>query len=203
MVKQALTPMIPQSSVGNPDFFRSIVYEICPDFEADKFNISILNDIFDYVHGKGNLDPNKGIWFWGDIGNGKSTLLKILAEYQRTLNRGFKCIDCRNLSSEFSSKSYDALNESCYNETHKGSLPVERGFDELGREPIPSKYYIIEINIMQYVLQDRYILKDKVKTHVTTNLQLSAITSLYGNHIADRAKEMFNFIEVKGKSRRK
>ena len=181
--------------------FRETVFQVCKNFEVGENNKDILNELFFYAHNVGKLDPNKGIWLYGEVGTGKSTLIKILAEYQRTMWRGFKCVNCASLAAMFSSHGIDALNESTWNEGYMGSNPVERAFDELGRETIPAKYYGNELNVMQHIIQIRYDLK--VKTHVTTNIEPESITKLYGEHIFDRAAEMFNFIEIKGESRRK
>lgn len=139
--------------------------------------------------------------FYGSVGTGKSTMMKILAEYQRMFNRGFLCVNTSLLTAQYATYGVDALNESTWNETNKGSIPIERGFDELGRETMPAKYFGNELNVMQHVLQIRYDLK--VKTHITTNLSIEEIELKYGQHIFDRAIEMFNFIEVKGESFRK
>ena len=164
-------------------------------------NRKTLNNLYYYVHGEGPLDPEKGILFYGEVGTGKSTMMKILAEYQRLFNRGFACINTSLLTAQYATYGIDALDQSTWNENHKGVNPVERGFDELGRETMPAKYFGNELNVMQHILQIRYDLK--VKTHITTNLTIEEIERKYGEHIFDRAIEMFNFIEVKGESHRK
>lgn len=196
----------PPTSGGLPkkekssQLFKQVVYTVCPNFEVDSSNKEILNELFFYVHGEGKLDPNKGIWLYGDVGTGKSTLMKILGEYQRIYDKGFKCVNCAMLAAQFSTHGIAALNESTWNEGAYGSLPVERAFDELGRETIPAKYFGNELNIMQHVIQIRYDLK--LKTHVTTNIDPGIIEKMYGTHIHDRCFEIFNFIEMKGESRR-
>lgn len=201
LVNQVLMPMTPQFSVGNPEIFKFIINGVCPNFEVDEYNKHILNKIYLYCHGIGDLDPKKGIFLWGDIGTGKSTLLKIIAEYQRTMGRGYKRLNCSALSTNFMSEGYTALIESTENKTSGRNNPVERGFDELGREPRPVKYFGVDLDVMQYILQIRYEIK--AKTHIATNLKPDAIDILYGKYIADRAIEMFNFIKLEGKSRRK
>ena len=183
---------------NDPLYFRYIVYKICPEFKVNDRNKAILNNLYYYVHGDGPLDPKKGIYFYGDVGTGKSTMMKILAEYQRLFGRGFMCMNATLLTAQFATYGVEALNESTWNETHKGVEPVERGFDEFGRETMPAKHYGNELNVMQHVLQIRYELK--VKTHITTNLTIDEIELRYGRHIFDRCIEMFNFIEVKGES---
>lgn len=179
-----------------------MIYEVCPKFKITDENREILNEIYNYVNGKSKLlDATKGIWFWGAIGTGKSTLMKILAEVQRTNSEGFKCVNCSELATKFSAHGLDALNESTFNEV-LSAKPVERGFDEVGREPIPAKYFGNELNVVQYIFGMRYELRNSVKTHVTTNIKKEAIPILYGDYIFDRLNEMFNFIELKGVSNR-
>ena len=180
--------------------FKKIVYQVCPKFEITEENRSILNEMFRYVHGSGKLDTEKGLFFYGEVGTGKSTLMKILAEYQRTMERGFKCVNCASLTAQFASFGIESLNESTWNEGYRGVNPIERGFDELGRETLPAKYYGNELNVMQHIIQIRYDLK--AKTHITSNLQPEEIEKLYGQHIYDRCIEMFNFIHIKGESKR-
>lgn len=187
-------------SEKSPLLFKKICLSVCPNFEVAKNNRELVNELYFYAHGEGIFDSNKGLWFYGDVGTGKSTLMKIIAEYQRKLSRGFKCVNSASLAAGYASFGLTALDESTYNENSRGINPVERGFDEVGREPIPAKHYGNELNVMQYILQIRYDLK--VKTHITTNITPESIEKMYGPHIYDRAFEMFNFIEMKGESRR-
>jgi hypothetical protein len=127
--------------------------------------------------------------------------MKILAEVQRTDDRGFKCVNSSELATKFAAHGLEALNESTFNEVIS-SKPCERGFDEVGREPIPAKHYGNDLNVMQYIFGMRYELRSTVKTHVTTNVKRDSIPILYGDYIFDRLNEMFNFVEIKGKSKR-
>ena len=74
--------------------------------------------------------------------------------------------------------------------------------DEVGREPMPAKYYGTELNVIQFILQLRYDHRRDSVTHITTNLNLEDIDQKYGAYIADRCLEMFNFTEFKGASLR-
>lgn len=133
--------------------------------------------------------------------------MKIIGEVDRKMKPafegGFKCVNCSNIANLFSSKGILELDVYTYNETERGIKPVPFGFDELGREPIPSKYFGTEVNVMQYILSIRYELRNSCKTFVTTNIRKELIGQVYGEYIADRLNEMFNFVEVKGISRRK
>jgi len=183
--------------------FRSIIYRVCPEFVIDEWNRPLMNDLYDYANGKdGRLDPNKGLLLWGDIGTGKSTIIKILGEVLRPKGEGYLTVSCSYLATRFTALGIEALNSSTYNETEMGTRPVNRAFDELGREPIPARHYGNELNIMQYILQCRYEIRHKVKTFATTNINPKNLGKLYGGYIEDRINEMFNEVELAGKSRR-
>lgn len=188
-----------------PEQYKRKCFEVCPAFEVDEFIKPIMNDLYFYVndiYNEQGLNPEKGILIWGPIGTGKSTIIRILGEVFRIKGLGYATMNCSYLATKFSADGLEALNASTYNETEKGSRPLNRAFDELGREPIPAKHYGMELNVMQYVLQCRYELRNRVRTFATTNARPEALEKLYGTYISDRINEMFNVIELKGKSRR-
>ena len=199
------------SSVGSvtkitSEQFKAVIFGVCPDFELESNPDlkTFMNDLFLYVNGKSSrLDPDKGILIWGDIGTGKSTIIKIIGELLRCKNQGYKTVNCSFLSTQFAANGLSALNSSTYNNADSKFSPVNRAFDELGREPIPARHFGNELNVMQYVFQCRYELRERVKTFATTNLKPSALGVLYGEYISDRITEMFNIVNLKGKSRRK
>lgn len=188
------------------EFYKEVIFKVCPTFQVDDHIKPLMNELFFYANGEVSpqlkLDPNKGILLWGSIGTGKSTIIKILGEVLRPVGGGYKTVNCSYLANQFAATGLEAVNSSTYNESDRGVNPVDRAFDELGREPIPAKHFGNELNIMQYVFQCRYELRSTIKTHATTNINPKAIGSLYGDYIADRMSEMFNIIELKGKSRR-
>jgi len=213
MVNQVKEQGIQKTSLQNDQSvqqFRDVVKKICPKFRVTDFNKVVLNELFYYATRNpiGKLDTNKGIFLHGEIGTGKSTLIKILAEFQRLLGNGFKTVNCASIAAYFASYGIDSLNEHTWSDVNgrffdeKGNQiedkPIEKAFDELGKETIPAKHYGNELNIMQHIIQIRYDLK--VKTHITSNMIPEEIETKYGSHIYDRAIEMFNFIELKGES---
>ena len=195
-----------KSKIITPEQFKKKVFEVCPSFEVDEFIKPIINGIYFYANNEqdpaGLFHPEKGILLWGPVGTGKSTIIKILGEVLRMKGQGYATLNCSYLATKFSADGLDALNTSTYNETENGSRPHNRAFDELGREPIPAKHYGNELNVMQYILQCRYELRSRVKTHITTNLKPEALEKVYGSYISDRMNEMFNVVELQGKSRR-
>ena len=72
-------------------------------------------------------------------------------------------------------------------------------FDDLGAEKNMA-YYGNTVNVMQEILLDRYehFVRNGLQTHLTTNLDLSEIDSVYGTRVASRMHEMFNFVMLGG-----
>ena len=178
---------------------------VCPGFKVEGAFRKIMNDIFLYA--EGDSGTRKGLLLTGDYGTGKSTIMQILNKYLWFIGGrdsgdypigGFRIDSASYVATGFSMKGRDYLELYTYN----GGIPRTICFDELGREPIPSKHFGTELNVMQYILQCRYELRYECKTHITTNLSIEEIQERYGAYIADRINEMFNVIELKGSSRR-
>lgn len=167
-----------------------------------------MNQLFLYTEGRSEkLDSNKGLLLRGDIGTGKSTIMQILNRYSCFTRGkakggypigGFRIDSVSCIANGFSMRGKDALELYTYN----NGTPRMICFDELGREPIPAKYFGTELNVMQYIFQCRYELRHEAITHVTTNLTIKEIQRIYGAYIADRINEMFNVLDLNGASRR-
>ena len=140
-----------------------------------------MNQLFLYTEGRsGKLDANKGLLLRGDIGTGKSTIMQILNRYSYFTRGkakggypigGFRIDSASCIANGFSMRGKDALELYTYN----NGTPRMICFDELGREPIPAKYFGTELNVMQYIFQCRYELRHEAITHVTTNLTIKEI----------------------------
>ena len=81
-IREVVTRQTQTSSVDlkgiDAETFKRIMHSVCPEFVIDDFNRQLMNDLFFYVNEKpGRLDPNKGILLWGNVGTGKSTIIKI------------------------------------------------------------------------------------------------------------------------------
>ena len=115
---------------------------------------------------------------------------------------GFRVYICSQVTTDYSLTG--DLSRYLDNAGWSSSGPVPMCFDELGREPLPAKYYGTELNVMQHILHIRYSYWQTtgLRTFVTTNANGNDIERLYGDFIRDRRKEMFNIIPVTGDSRR-
>lgn len=179
-----------------------VAKEICPAFQVDDDNRMLLNDIFNWcMMLQGKYNPHKGLLLHGDIGTGKSTMLEIVKRFcaivrpkENGYSYSFRITTAINIAAEFNSHGYDGIRT--YVDTK------HQAFDDLGCEPRKVIYYGTMVNVMEHVILGRYGRFDDF-THLTTNLTMDEIKSEYGPRVYDRCKEMFNVVEMNGKTRRK
>lgn len=176
-----------------------IAKEVCPAFTITVDNRDLVNDIFRWsLMLDGRLDPGKGLWMWGNIGTGKSTMLQIVKSFCRLVrpkdaegNRySFAIVNASEICAAFSREGWPGI---------EGYLKSRRlAIDEVGRETLEVGHFGNVVNVIQQVLQSRYDNRHTHFTHVTSNITLEQIAERYGAHIWDRCKEMFNFVEFRG-----
>lgn len=160
----------------------------------------------------GKLSPEKGLWLWGDIGTGKSTMLEIIRRYcnryrpfqfyrdpdypgemrKYKMAYGFRITNASFVAGAFAKEGYPGIEDFIRN--------CRQAFDEVGRESIPTGYFGNMENVFQYIFQRRYDVRHGDFTHVTSNLSPDQIGQVYGDHIYDRCFEMFNFVQMSGES---
>lgn len=174
------------------DFNQQIIFDLACYFTGDeKFNASDKN---------GNRSLKKGLLLYGNVGCGKTTLMRLFSENQIA---SYVVVSCRQVASEFSENGYDAINSYCgfyHKDTLKGrkfghSDSLGICFDDLGTEDM-KKHFGNNSNVMAEVILNRYdgISKLANRTHITTNLTGNDIESIYGNRLRSRMREMFNMI---------
>lgn len=188
---------------------------VSPGFVIDDRNVRLISELYTWVWAwlgrkeRGRLDPHKGILLWGDIGSGKTTIIKGLQRYLAMINQlcyGSNnrsiCIEIRSaaeVSLRYASEGMKAL-ERWTERSQAGHLAI----DEIGREEI-SSHFGTTCNTIQTILQLRYEQRNTITTFGTTNIDMKSdeFTNRYGSYIFDRVKELFNVIHVGGQSRRK
>lgn len=189
--------------------FRDAFVKVEPRFDPAKADRDILNSIFawvwrcDRMNALG-LDYGKGLLLHGPLGRGKSMTLLALRQYMNGVKdrhevrrndyrMGAWMKSASEIANIFAAEGQPAL------------LPYFAGdvnlvVDELGREPNPANNFGTKMNVLQFLFQMRYDHRRTSVTHATTNLGLEDIATYYGDYVADRFLEMFNFIEFKGSS---
>lgn len=190
--------------------FRAHFYEVEPKFDPRKTDRKVLNTIFAWVWRYDpcnylGVDYDKGFFLYGNIGRGKSMTLKAMQKYMNSVKtRHYKREDYRlgawwktasELANIYAADGQPALIQYAADD-------MNLIIDEFGREPIPASNYGTKMNVLQFLLQLRYDKRRSSITHITTNLTPDRLEPLYGDYVADRCKEMFNFIEFNGESLR-
>lgn len=224
LVQAALAPSLPHPPVVDlskttevnrlKNLFVQTAREIEPDWYVRDDLRQVINDIFLWcIMADGPYNPNKGLFIWGNIGTGKSTMLEIILRF---------CAKVRPHTPEFGAYGFritkvQDICDAFADKQDGGSAAIQtfitsrrQAFDELGSESIPTICWGNAVNVMQNVLQARYDRRRDSFTHITTNLmpmshdgQPNEIVKYYGERVWDRCKEMFNFVHMPGKSFRK
>ena len=148
----------------------------------------------------------KGLLIIGNVGTGKTTLMKLFAKNQKS---SYEIESCRRLSDKYAIEGVGLLEE---NGNIKYCQPSFTTFlqnnlgicyDDLGTERNGIRYGD-SVNIMEHILLNRYE-NSKIpffRTHITTNLTADEIEQMYGTRVRSRMREMFNTIVLDGKDRR-
>lgn len=168
----------------NPDklwkhaFLRAL-RQVSPKYVVDERCRGVISAIYDWIWVKTGrdmgdilLDPSKGLFLFGPIGTGKSTVLKALRIYEGWINRygfafsnsrlGYHFTSAAEISLRYAESGIDGIAKYTERE-HMTDLAI----DELGREPVDAKHYGTNLNVIQTVLQLRYECRHQFFTHIT------------------------------------
>ena len=182
-------------------------------FEIDSNNRQILDFIFAYFSNSELLEKEykgklqKGLLIHGSVGVGKSIIFEVLEKlHKRYHHKQFsvKNVNALTLMDEsiryLSNPTLPQNDETLYK---KYSITIIH-FEDLGLER-KIQHFGNSIELMDEYLLLRYneFRKRGLKTHVTTNLNLESLKKRYSPQLYDRLFEMFNILEMPGKSRRK
>ena len=179
--------------------FSIIAFDAVDIFEMDKENKVVIENLIKYFIGDPSCgyDLKKGICLRGNVGSGKTLIMKILRKCNFPEN-AFFMKDCREMSELFLNENYKGINP-----FGKGSVTVERVkhicFDDLGAEN-DINYYGNKVNVMLDIVTDRHkhFIAHSQKTHFTTNLSKTEMEKKYGLRFLSRMHEMANFVTLGG-----
>lgn len=144
---------------------------------------------------KHNIDIDKGLLLTGPIGCGKTSLMKLL-KFIVPHFRPYSVIPCRNIVFAFNHLGFRTIQD--YGDNNYFC------FDDLGVERL-GKHFGQDCNVMGEILLSRYelMIKHKMRTHATTNLNAQELEERYGNRVRSRMRRLFNLIAFDEKSQDK
>ena len=199
---------------------RKIALHLQADYKfTDKINKTLdlllayfsgQKDIISNYNNKNNkeISLNKGIFLVGEVGTGKSLMFDIFKIYTSQvlhknsfqLYQASDIIDSLNINGKvyFNKFSTNSSNNNIPN-------PITCYIDDISSRNEIINYYGSVYNSMQELLTIRYNIFSRFSklTHVSTNIYPKQLKEIYGIRVVDRMKEMFNLIELDGKSFRK
>lgn len=191
-----------------------IANKIVNNYQFNENNSPVYRGLLDYFLGRpGKYDLQKGIALLGLYGVGKSTILQIMHEF---INRCFRFSPnmFRISSTEeiITLSQSENFTESVLLFNSKPNLygipqrkPIHVLINEFGNQ-YNMKNFGTDVNeLVDVFIMKRYdIMQQYGKvTHITTNYGTKELKSMFDPRIVDRFKEMFNMIELPGKSFRK
>jgi hypothetical protein len=137
-----------------------------------------------------NYSLHKGLWFYGNWGCGKSTIVEL---FRANPMASYPVVQCEEISTIYKDTGkvarYDKLPSVC--------------FDDLGkdmRDGIPM-HMGTKKNVMAEIMTAVYkaTKNEKVfRMHITTNHKTDEIAALYGGDLTDRLRQMVNMISLEG-----
>lgn len=154
---------------------KGILFKLCNYMIQEK----------DYCE-KFKMDPSKGLLLTGPVGCGKTSIIKLL-KYLVPHQRPYEVIPCRNIIFAFNHIGFKAIED--YG--NSGFIC----FDDLGVEPM-GRFFGQDCNVVGEILISRYelMLRHKIRTHATTNLNAVELEERYGERVRSRMRQLFNLI---------
>ena len=186
----------------SPEDFKTLFLEACrkellsrnqdKEFVIDEYNKHIMNQLYYYLSGSDKFegDHHRGIFLAGSIGSGKTIIMNAFCTI------------------------IEAYTDRVFYRTHAKRLPSligshEDGYfdkrpmfiDDIGREPKEVNNYGTKELPTVDLMSIRYDYGSL--TFATTNFNDDVLKQFYGEAIVDRFHEMFNYLIMKGPSKRK
>jgi DNA replication protein DnaC len=171
--------------------------------DGDKLNSSYKKVYTHFVANK-----RKGMFLIGNVGIGKTAMMKVMQRLFRDTNRRFKFVnsyDLKDLSEQITAGEIKSL----YGYDFKCDLYI----DDIGFSSDVRRYGNT-VNIISEILMERYdlFISSGFRTHLSSNMMVSmktneknipTIETIYGSRVVDRLREMCELVTWNGDSLRK
>jgi DNA replication protein DnaC len=169
--------------------------------ESDKI---VYRKLTKYFIGKNDEDflgdLNKGICLFGDVGTGKTIAMEVFKEFTKSKPNKFKTHDMKEIARDVQENGVKVIPEytrgiCCYDDVGYEETAVNFGNKICIFTEIVNIYY------------EKFRTKGTV-FHITTNLGINTdfgfglLSQKYDKRVIDRLREMMNFIELTGYSKR-
>lgn len=170
----------------NPAKIAAIMQQIATNWGKEwhygENELKVIDQIF---------NGDKGLCLMGGLGNGKTTIFRLAAGALKTIG-----IDCEVINTRMFHALYQKNGEEEILSRAKGYLMI----DDLGTEHDVVTRYGTKVDPMSTLLYLRY--ENRARTFVNTNLNREMMKAKYGERLADRFKEMFEYRTFYGESKR-
>lgn len=189
------------------EILKGMAHSMGKDFRVDAFNRDLLPIIVKYLIGDSGcpISLTKGIFLYGPPGTGKTFLMQAMQNFAllpiRFQHRQFRLVNTLELSEKLQYYGgNDTVGDPLQRYKHQNWC-----FDDLGQEPKSVIVYGDTRLVMEPIIVKRYAngVSGFCTTHATSNLKPKELEEQYGTRFADRCHDMFNFVFLGGKSRRR
>lgn len=180
--------------------YRRVVAQVMKHvgYEVSPATKETIRDLAIYFSGnEGRLDLRKGIYLYGGVGTGKTTLMRIFQRARLHMGKSLAINHVPTISADLLADASADLRD---------YLKLERCFDDAGAGQAMIRHYGNDVHIFPQLVLLRYetYQREGLMTHVTTNLTPSEMVKQTGvdDRVRSRMNEMFTPVLLDGPDKR-
>lgn len=182
---------------ANVDYLKKLIAEFEPRFEWNEQLTDIYKNTILYFLGnsQSKYDLNKGLYFYGDTGCGKSLILtSVFKQYTRILGvNSYRVVSTTDIIKSVQKNGLFAINEFIESDSHK---PIVLYIDDFGAGNSKVNSYGTVIDVFTELVTQRYpyYSRHNTLTHFSSNIMPSEFEERFNARISSRMSEMCNLI---------
>jgi DNA replication protein DnaC len=180
---------------GIPKRFRGVGFDRQPIADMDP---ALVREIRSYVRDiNGNLDKGRGLWLFGDVGTGKTSLAMLVSKAALERGKSVAIYSMPRLLSDIK-ETYEDRSETSYMQLFERLVSVDLlHIDDLGAEKRTE--WVLEQ--LYSIINERW--QEQRSVIVTTNLiDVDELRDQIGPRTVSRLHEMCDLIPIMGRDRR-